>query len=295
MLSSTRMISSFSLHASSHNSHYCSPLFMIIICVVVVMMIGYCLIDLWSFFLPSYFMGCIVSDSRMTDDLKSTGTARALVGMWIEHLPNTSLDTTATPAHQVVIVSSCCLVLMVISSCAVIIAVYSSNKDQLLLMLDSSQLYCNSLFQAWVKHMRYCLLSVGHQLWWMTWVVVATVKERAVELQIASWMRSDTKVSSFPDDGWPLLTWLCPVINVSHLYTRLFPPHHKHSRCISMLPRTCPSLPAPASRVWSLQLHSVCFVPNRWQGCSQLQFRCGWRQDHTDSFRDVWTRRCCSE
>jgi hypothetical protein len=137
--------------------------------------------------------------------------------MWIEHLPNTSLDTTATPAHQAVIVSSCCLILMVISSCAVIIAVFSSNKNQLLLMLDSSQLHCNSLFQAWVKRMRYCLLSVGHQLWWMTWVVVATVKGRAVELQIVSLMRSDTKVSSFPDDGWPLLTWLCPVINVSHL------------------------------------------------------------------------------
>jgi hypothetical protein len=56
------------------------------------------------------------------------------------------------------------------------------------------------------------------------------VKERAVELQIGLWMRSDAKVSSFLDES--LLASTHPIVLsykcVTFIYSSLFPPH-KHS------------------------------------------------------------------
>lgn len=56
MLLFTGMISSYPLPAISHNSYYRLPLFIIIIiCVLVVIMIGSCLIDLMIIFLNELF------------------------------------------------------------------------------------------------------------------------------------------------------------------------------------------------------------------------------------------------
>jgi hypothetical protein len=59
----------------------------------------------------------------------------------------------------------------------------------------------------------------------MTWVVVATVKERAAELQIVLWTRSDAKVSSFDNEIMASSNLILPSYEcILFIYSSLFPP-----------------------------------------------------------------------
>jgi hypothetical protein len=66
-----------------------------------------------------------------------------------EHLPNTSLDATATRTHWVPIISSCQLAFAVISSCTVIsfCAVILANNNQFLLVLVNPEIVTTPCFR----------------------------------------------------------------------------------------------------------------------------------------------------